>query len=67
MKTFANLSERQKQMMFFIGNAWSNKRIAHTLGLSLYTVHVHVRELKAKLKLHKRLDVALLYRESLRA
>ena len=62
---FENLTERQKQMMFFIGAGWENERIARQLKIRENTVAAHVAALSQKIKARNRIHIVMIYRRSL--
>lgn len=56
--TLANMTERERETLFFIAKGLNNKLIARELGISDGTVKVYVKSLLRKLNLHSRLELA---------
>jgi two-component system response regulator NreC len=57
--TYELLTPREKEMLHFLVEGKSNKEIASSLSLSLYTVETHRRNLQAKLNLHSFAELIL--------
>jgi two-component system nitrate/nitrite response regulator NarL len=53
------LTSREQEILEYISNGMSNKRIAKTLDISEGTVKVHVKNLLKKLNLHSRTEAAV--------
>jgi len=51
------LSDREFEIFQLLGNGFSTKEIASKLGLSIYTVESHKRNIKEKLKLKDSAEV----------
>lgn len=49
-----SLTERQRQILFYVGAGWSNKEIGYVLGLAESTVGVHLRNALLALNLPSR-------------
>ncbi len=54
----AHLTEREHEVIGLIGVGMSNKEIAQRLGIAVYTVKSHLRNIMDKLALHSRLQIA---------
>lgn len=52
-----NLTKREREILKFIAEGFTNKEIARKIDLSLYTVHVHRKNIMQKLDIHKRADL----------
>lgn len=57
-ETLAELTERERETLFFIAKGLNNKLIARQLGISDGTVKVYVKNLLRKLDMHSRLELA---------
>jgi len=57
-ETLAELTERERETLFFIAKGLNNKLIARELGISDGTVKVYVKNLLRKLDMHSRLELA---------
>jgi two-component system nitrate/nitrite response regulator NarL len=55
----AGLTPRERQVLGFLAEGFSNKLIARELDLSLGTVKVHVKHILKKLKLRTRVEAAV--------
>lgn len=55
---FINMTDRERETLFFIAKGLNNKLIARELGISDGTVKVYVKSLLRKLNLHSRLELA---------
>lgn len=55
----AGLTPRERQVLAFLAEGFSNKLIARELDLSLGTVKVHVKHILKKLKLRTRVEAAV--------
>jgi DNA-binding NarL/FixJ family response regulator len=53
------LTQRERQVLQLIGQAYSNKEIATVLNLSVNTVNVHRTNLMATLNLHSTAELVL--------
>jgi DNA-binding NarL/FixJ family response regulator len=53
------LTQRERQVLQLIGQAYSNKEIANVLNLSVNTVNVHRTNLMATLNLHSTAELVL--------
>lgn len=51
------LTKREREILQLIAEGFTNKEIAGKLNLSLYTVHVHRRNIMQKLNIHKHADL----------
>ncbi len=56
---YADLTDREREILDLIANGMSNKLIAQTLTISEGTVKVHVKHLLKKLGLHSRVEAAV--------
>ncbi len=54
----ANMTDRERETLYFIAKGLNNKLIARELGISDGTVKVYVKSLLRKLDLHSRLELA---------
>jgi len=61
-KTFVNLTEREKQILHFIGDGLTNKEISEQIFLSPKTIEVHRSNLMRKLEVTK---VSLLIKKAM--
>jgi two-component system nitrate/nitrite response regulator NarL len=57
-KLVDNMTERERETLYFIGKGLNNKLIARELGISDGTVKVYVKSLLRKLNFHSRLELA---------
>jgi len=57
------LSSRESEILAFLGRGHSTRRIAEELCISPNTVRNHVRSILEKLRVHRRLEAALLWLE----
>lgn len=57
------LSSRERQILAFLGRGHSTRRIAEDLCISPNTVRNHIRSILEKLRVHRRLEAALLWIE----
>lgn len=57
-ETLAELTDRERETLFFIAKGLNNKLIARELGISDGTVKVYVKNLLRKLNMHSRLELA---------
>ena len=57
-KTLTELTDRERETLFFIAKGLNNKLIARELGISDGTVKVYVKNLLRKLNMHSRLELA---------
>lgn len=55
---FTQMTERERETLFYISKGLNNKLIARELGISDGTVKVYVKNLLRKLNLHSRLELA---------
>lgn len=53
-----NMTERERETLFYIAKGLTNKLIARELGISDGTVKIYVKNLLRKLDLHSRLELA---------
>jgi two-component system, NarL family, nitrate/nitrite response regulator NarL len=58
-KAMTPLTSREQEILEYISDGMSNKRIAKTLDISEGTVKVHVKNLLKKLNLHSRTEAAV--------
>jgi DNA-binding NarL/FixJ family response regulator len=61
---FADLSDREREILTLIGAGRSNSEIAETLVISMATVKTHVRHVFAKLDLRDRAQAVVVAREA---
>ena len=64
-EVLARLTERERRVLFGLGQGRGRSEIADDLGLSPHTVRTHVQHVLAKLSLHSQLEAAALARELL--
>lgn len=57
-EALADMTEREKETLFYIAKGLNNKLIARELGISDGTVKVYVKNLLRKLDMHSRLELA---------
>jgi NarL family two-component system response regulator LiaR len=60
---FGDLTEREREVLRLVAQGMSNSAIANTLGISVRTVHVHMRNLLEKLDCDNRVQLAVYARE----
>jgi DNA-binding NarL/FixJ family response regulator len=58
-RTMAHLTQREQDVLNLLSKAYVNKEIAQTLGISAWTVHEHVKRVFEKLRVHSRLEAAM--------
>lgn len=54
----ARMTKREREITDLVAQGMSNKQIAHTLNIAVYTVKSHVHNILQKLALDTRLDIA---------
>jgi DNA-binding NarL/FixJ family response regulator len=52
------MTKREREIIVLIAEGMSNKEIAQTLNLSIYTVKSHIHNILEKMALHSRLEIA---------
>lgn len=57
----ANLTDRELKVLNCVSKGYLDKEIAHELGISLWTVHNHLKNTYEKLNVHTRTEAALKY------
>lgn len=60
MDAFANLTPREREILCHLADGQSNKLIARNLGISDGTVKLHVKAILRKLKVHSRVEAAVM-------
>jgi DNA-binding NarL/FixJ family response regulator len=55
----AALSEREVEVLRYVGRGYAKKQIAEMLGISVKTVDKHVTSVMEKLDIHDRVELAL--------
>jgi DNA-binding NarL/FixJ family response regulator len=60
---FGEVTEREREVLRLVAHGMSNAAIAGVLGISVRTVHVHMRNLLEKLDCDNRVQLALYARE----
>lgn len=58
-RPLANLTQREHEVLTLIGKGYPDKFIAEDLGISVYTVHKHARNIFEKLGAHNRTEAAV--------
>jgi DNA-binding NarL/FixJ family response regulator len=58
-RPLANLTQREHEVLGLLGKGHPDKDIADQLGISIYTVHEHVRNIFDKLGAHNRTEAAV--------
>jgi DNA-binding NarL/FixJ family response regulator len=58
------LTPRESQVARLLTERWSNREIAHRLGISVHTVRRHVERVLAKLAIHHRNQVRIVLQDS---
>lgn len=58
---YTNLTQREHQVLGLLSNGYPDKEIAERLGISIYTVHEHVRNIFEKLGVHNRTGAVVKY------
>jgi len=53
-----NITNRESEVMQFLGDGMSNKEIGSKMQISTYTVKSHIHNIMEKLSLHTRLEIA---------
>jgi DNA-binding NarL/FixJ family response regulator len=56
-----NLTQREHEVLALLSNGHPDKEIASRLGISIYTVHEHVRNIFEKLGVHSRTSAVVKY------
>ena len=59
MTRAVRMTKRERQIVFLIADALSNKEIATKLNIATHTVKSHVRNIMKKLASHRRLQIAM--------
>jgi DNA-binding NarL/FixJ family response regulator len=57
----ANLTDRELKVLNYVSRGYLDKEIAHELGISVWTVHNHLKNTYEKLNVHTRMEAALKY------
>ena len=57
----ANLTQREQEVLALLSKGHQDKAIAERLSISIYTVHVHVRNIFEKLGVHNRMGAVVKY------
>lgn len=60
----AALTEREREVLALVAQAYGDRHIAERLGISLFTVKNHIRNIRAKVGAANRVELALLARRS---
>ena len=60
---FSELTPRESEILKLIADGQGNKLIARNLGISDGTVKLHVKAVLRKLKIHSRVEAAVMYIE----
>lgn len=60
----AALTEREQEVMALVAQAYTDRQIAERLGISLFTVKNHLRNIRAKIGAANRVELALFARSS---
>jgi len=60
-RELTNLTQREQEVLALLSNGHQDKAIADKLGISVYTVHVHVRNIFEKLGVHNRTGAVVKY------
>jgi len=58
-RQLGNLTQREQQVLGLLSRGHPDKEIADQLGISIYTVHEHVRNIFEKLAAHNRTEAAV--------
>ena len=58
-RQLANLTQREHEVLALLSKGQPDKEIADQLGISIYTVHEHVRNIFDKLGTHNRTEAAV--------
>ncbi len=56
------LSKRETDVLAYVAQGYTNKEIAHTLGLSVETVRAYLKTIYTKLHVHSRTQAAMKFR-----
>jgi DNA-binding NarL/FixJ family response regulator len=68
MRTTVRMTPREREVVALIGEGLSNREISDRLGIAVWTVRNHVRNVMDKLMLHTRLQIAaFVHREAIAA
>lgn len=57
----ANLTDREQKVLNYVSKGYLDKEIANALGISVWTVHNHLKNTYEKLNVHTRMEAALKY------
>ena len=57
----ARLTQREREILNLLSKGCLDKEIADTLGISLWTVHGHLKKIYEKLGVHTRTEAAIRY------
>jgi len=60
-REMAKLTPREHDILNFLSKGYLDKEIAHALGISLWTVHGHLKKIYDKLGVHTRTEAAVRY------
>ena len=55
------LTDREQEILSYIGKGMTNKEIASELCISRHTVKAHISEILRKLKLNNRINAAIFF------
>ncbi len=58
-RPLTNLTQREHEVLALLSRGHSDKEIADRLGISIYTVHEHVRNIFEKLGVHNRTEAVV--------
>ena len=55
------LTPREKEILDHLSKGYLDKEIAHALGISVWTVHGHLKKIFEKLQVHSRTEAVVKY------
>lgn len=58
IKESVRMTKREREVIILLGEGMSNKDIAHSMHLSVFTIKSHIHNIMEKLALHTRLEIA---------
>jgi DNA-binding NarL/FixJ family response regulator len=59
----ARLTRRERELMELLSKGWVDKEIAHAMGISVWTVHGHIKNIFERLEVRSRTEAVIRYLE----